>query len=435
VDYREALQWIHSRERFGIKPGLDRIRCILEEFSNPHRELKVIHIGGTNGKGSTAAFAASILRQAGFKTGLYTSPYLENFTNRMAVDGRDVAAEILASLVEEVKPIVERCGDREDLGPPTEFEVVTALALLYFARSKVDYLVLEVGLGGRLDATNAVDSPLVSVITNVSLEHTDILGDTVAKIAAEKAGIIKKGVPALTASTDPEALEVLMRVAREHRAPLFRMGLDYTVVPGERSLKGQFFDFSGGKASFKKLFIPLLGEHQIQNAGTALAALELAGLSLPAETLRRGLEATAWPGRLEILRETPPVVIDAAHNPDSMHSLSRAMEDYFPGVQRVVVLGILGDKAIPEMLKYIVPAGHRFVVTRALHPTRAAEPEAVAAEVRRLTGKPVEALADLTAALRRGRDLAAAEGGALFITGSFYTISEARRLIVEEGVL
>jgi dihydrofolate synthase / folylpolyglutamate synthase len=435
LDYREALHWIHSRERFGSKPGLGRIRYILKELSNPHGELKVIHIGGTNGKGSTAAFAASILRQAGFKTGLYTSPYLENFTNRMAVDGRDVADETLASLVTELKPLVEKCEGREDLGPPTEFEVVTALALLYFARSQVDYLVLEVGLGGRLDATNVVTAPLVSVITNVSLEHTDVLGDTVAKIAAEKAGIIKEGVPVLTASTDPEALAVLARVAREQHAPLYRMGVDYTTRPGERSLTGQYFDFSGKKASLPKLFIPLLGEHQIENAGTALAALELAGLSLPEATLRRGLEATAWPGRLEILREAPPVVIDAAHNPDSMRSLSRAMLDYFPGEHRVVVLGILGDKAIPEMLKHIIPAAHRFVVTRALHPTRAAEPEAVAAAMQGLTDKPVEALADLRSALRRGRDLAAAGGGALFITGSFYTISEARRLIVDEGVI
>ncbi len=433
MDYREALQWIHSRERFGIKPGLDRIRCILEEFSNPHRELNVIHIGGTNGKGSTAAFAASILREAGFKTGLYTSPYLESFTNRMAVDGRDVTAKTLTSLVEQVKPVVDRISAAGTLGPPTEFEVVTALALLHFSRAQVDYLVLEVGLGGRLDATNVVESPLVSVITNVSLEHTDILGDTVAKIAAEKAGIIKEGVPALTASRDPEALEVLTRIATERSAPLYRVGADYTFETGRKSLKGQFFSCRGRGVSLENVFIPLLGEHQVQNAVTALAALDLAGIPLAEGLLRQGLKTVSWPGRLEILQEDPLVVIDAAHNPDSMRNLGQALEEYFPRGNRVVVLGILGDKSIPDMLRNILSAADRFVVTRALHPTRAAEPQAVAAEIGRLTSKPVEALPDLTEALRRGRDLA--EGGTLCVTGSFYTISEARRLMVEERVL
>ncbi len=433
MDYREALQWIHSRERFGIKPGLDRIRYILGELSDPHRVLKVIHIGGTNGKGSTAAFAASVLREAGFKTGLYTSPYLESFTNRMAVDGRDVTADTLTDLVEQVKPVVDGISQQDDLGPPTEFEVVTALALLYFARAGVDYLVLEVGLGGRLDATNVVEKPLVSVITNVSLEHADILGDTVAKIAAEKAGIIKEGSPVLTASNDPEVLEVVRRAAAAKRSPLYRVGMDFTFVPGAKSLQGQYFAYRGRELSLDNLFIPLLGEHQVQNAVTALAALELAGLRIPEDTLRRGFKATSWPGRLEILREDPLVVIDAAHNPGSMASLSRALEDYFPRGNRVLVLGILGDKSIPEMLKNIVPVADKFVVTRALHFTRAAEPEAVAAEVRRLTSKPVEAVPDLGEALRRGRELA--EGGTLCVTGSFYTISEARRLIVEERVI
>ena len=436
LDYREALQWIHSRERFGIRPGLDRIRIILEELSNPHRELKVIHIGGTNGKGSTAAFAASILKESGFKTGLYTSPYLESFTNRMAVDGRDVPSETLTSLVEQVKPIVDRISEQDHLGPPTEFEVVTALALLHFARSDVDYLVLEVGLGGRLDATNVVETPLVTVITNVSLEHTEILGDTVAKIAAEKAGIIKSGVPVLTAAAHPEAITVIMERAAEMGSPLYRVGDDFSGRRGETSLKGQFFEYRGPKGTLKDLFIPLLGEHQVVNAVTALAALELAGLNLSEDLLRKGLHSTSWPGRLEILREDPLVVIDAAHNPDSMRTLSRALEDHFPRGNRVVVLGILGDKSVEEMLKTILPAADRFVVTRALHPTRAAAPEEVVARARGLTDKPVEAVENLGEALIRGRELAAAAaGGALIITGSFYTVSEARRLIAVEEIL
>ncbi len=434
MDYRGALEWIHSRECFGIRPGLERVRYILAELSDPHQQLKVIHIGGTNGKGSTAAFTASILREAGFKTGLYTSPYLESFTNRMAVDGQDVAEDVLVSLVEKVKPIVEEMADASGLGPATEFEVVTTLAFLYFAQVEVDYLVLEVGLGGRLDATNVVEAPLVSVVTNVSLEHVDILGDTVGKIAFEKAGIIKKGVPVLTASRDPEVLEVLRQRATECNSSLYMVGEDVTFLQGKWDLKGQTFHYQGLKGPLADLFIPLLGEHQAVNAVTALAAVELAGVQLPEEAIRGGLKKTYWPGRLEVLKEDPVVIIDAAHNYDGMKSLSRALHEYFPKEGLVVVIGILKDKSIREILRLLIPAAEQFIITRALHPTRAADPKAVADEARRLTSKPVVAVDDLGEALKKGRDLAAG-GGILCVTGSFYTISEARRLIVEEKII
>lgn len=434
MDYREALEWIHSRERFGIRPGLERVRCILSKLSNPHQQLKVIHIGGTNGKGSTAAFTASVLREAGFKTGLYTSPYLESFTNRMAVDGQDVAEDVLVSLVEKVKPIVEEMADKNGLGPATEFEVVTALAFLYFAQVGVDYLVLEVGLGGRLDATNVVEAPLVSVVTNVSLEHVDILGDTVSKIAFEKAGIIKKGVPVLTASCDPEVLEVLRQRATECNSSLYKVGEDVTFQQGKWDMRGQTFHYQGLRGSLADLFIPLLGEHQAVNAVTALAALELAGVQVAEETIRKGLKKTCWPGRLEILQEDPLVIIDAAHNIDGIKSLSRALQEYFPKESLVVVIGILKDKSIREILRILTPAAEQFIITRALHPSRAADPKAVAEEARRLTAKPVVAVDDLAEAIKKGQSLAA-EGGILCVTGSFYTISEARRLIVEEKII
>ena len=432
MDYSQALDWIHSRERFGIRPGLERMNYILAKLGNPHRKLKVIHIGGTNGKGSTAAFAASVLEEAGFKTGLYTSPYLESFANRMAVDGCDVEEEVLVSLVKKVKPLVEEVASHTELGPPTEFEVVTILAFLYFSWVKVDYLVLEVGLGGRLDATNVVSTPLVSVITNVSLEHVEILGDTVEKIAWEKAGIIKEGIPVVTASQNEGVLQVVGEVAAKKNAPLYRMDRDFAYTSGKSSLKGQFFSYRGFGKQYTNLFTPLLGEHQTANASTALAALELAGIPIAEQEIREGLAKVFWPGRLEILRDNPLVVIDAAHNLEGIKFLCKALS-VFPQGDTVVVLGILGDKSVKEILQEIVPVASRLIITKAIHPTRAADPQEVALRARRMTDGPVHAVADLSEAIREGARHASK--GKLIITGSFYTISEARRLILQEKVI
>lgn len=433
MNYKEALNWIHSRSRFGINPGLIRIEHILAQVGNPHLELKVIHIGGTNGKGSTAAFTASILREAGYKTGLYTSPYLESFANRMAVDGEDVAEDILLSLAERIKSVVDNVTENTDLGAPTEFEVVTAMALLYFAETNVDYLVLEVGLGGRLDATNVIPSPLVSIITNVSLEHVDILGDTVAKIAREKAGIIKKKVPVVTASDNPKVLSLLQEVAKQHNASLYTVGkeMSYSII--KEDLKGQFFDYSGKGLNLKDLFIPLLGSHQATNATTALAALELAEIDISSINIRRGLQKTFWPGRLEIVNENPLVVIDAAHNLEGIKFLSKTLKETFPPGEKIIILGILGDKAVREVLIEILSVASRLIITKALHPTRAASPTEVAVEARKISNKPVEIVEDLKQAILTGYNWA--NEGTLCITGSFYTISEARRLVKEEKIL
>lgn len=434
LNCQEALSWIHSRERFGINPGLGRMEYILARLGNPHLDLKVIHIAGTNGKGSTAAFTATVLQEAGYRTGLYTSPYLESFTNRMAVDGTDVAEEMLVSLVKKVKPVVDEASTIPGMGSPTEFEVVTALAFAYFAETGVNYLVLEVGLGGRLDATNVILKPLVSIITNISLEHVEILGDTVSKIAREKAGIIKTGSPVLTASQDIVAQEVFRQTARAKKVPLYILGEDFLYATGQKDLTGQYFNYTGKNRTLKDLFVPLLGEHQVINAATALAGLELAGVSLTEDSIRNGLQKTFWPGRLEILQKNPLVVIDAAHNPAGIKYLRKTLEEIFPPTKLVMVLGILDDKPAREVLEEIIPVTSQLIVTTAIHPTRAAKPQKIAAEAALLTDKPITISEKLKQAIITGYNLLSPED-VLCITGSFYTISKARRLILEEQII
>ena len=300
MDYGEALSWIHSIGRFGMNQGLQRIELLLHYLGDPHKKLKFLHIGGTNGKGSTAAFAASVLEAAGYRVGLYTSPYLEQFTNRMSINGNDIPRERLVELVQRVKPLVEKIATESSYGHPTEFEVVTALAFCYFAAEAPDIVVLEVGLGGRLDATNTVQ-PLVTVITTISLEHTQVLGDTVETIAREKAGIIKAGSPVAT-QAGGSALEVLQNVCREKNVPLFSLGKDFSGEKIAGDLNGQSFNYRGLRHVFSNLHIGLLGDYQIDNAALALAALELLeekGFAVP-ERRSGGLHNTRWPGRLKL---------------------------------------------------------------------------------------------------------------------------------------
>lgn len=423
MHYQKALAWIHSLYRFGSKPGLERIEALLNELGNPQKELNCIHITGTNGKGSTAAMLAAMLKEQGLRVGLYTSPYLEAFTNRMAVDGSDIAEDDLARLVSRVKPLVEKVS-QSHWGQPTEFEVVTALAFLYFAEKKPDYVVVEVGLGGRLDATNVI-RPAVSVITNVGLEHTQVLGDTIAAIAGEKAGIIKEGVPVITAARKEEALAVIEEAARVRHAPLYRLDRDFFVTPREASLFGQTFDYKSDSRALLDLEIPLAGRHQLHNAAVALAALERLPLPFDEQAVRRGLRKTAWPGRLEVFSADPLILVDGAHNPDGILALRQALAELAGDKPLVLILGILADKAVEEILSLIVPlATKKLILTRPQNP-RAADPAQVAGLAKKYTGVPVCVIDDIFAATAAGVK-EAGKGEALCISGSLYTISEAR---------
>ncbi len=437
--YNAALEWIHGLSRFGSKPGLERISAMLELVGNPHREVRFVHIAGTNGKGSTAAILASVISAAGYQVGLYTSPYLLSFTNRMSVNGHDIDHEELAGLVNQVKPLVEKISSDQRFGQPTEFEVVTVLALIYFARRNVDLVVLEVGLGGRLDATNIV-TPLLSVITNVSLEHTDVLGDTVEAIAAEKAGIIKKNVPVLTAVEDQKAFEVVKSRASQLKAPFYRscpLTLNYdketacpTFIRQAVTEEGQIFNYHGFSNTLENLFIPLRGIYQLTNATTALAAAELlvdSGFTVDEEAICRGLSTVNWPARLELMKNKPKVVMDGAHNPAAVKNLAAALPEYFRYRQLIMVFGIMADKDGQAMLESILPMCDQVIFTRAAIP-RAADPRQIADLALKELGyskQQIQVIEDVGVALKKGMDLASPEDLVL-VTGSFYTVSDAR---------
>lgn len=442
--YRRALEWIHSIGRFGIKPGLQRIEALLGFLGNPHRRLKFVHIGGTNGKGSTAAMIASVLQASGYRTALYTSPYILAFNNRMSIDGRDIGSSELVRLVEEIRPIAEKLGREAQLGPLTEFEVVTALALTHFARCRPDIVVLEVGLGGRLDATNVV-SPLITAITNISLDHTQVLGDTIEAVAREKAGIIKPGIPVITGATAAGAQQVIAETCLERRSPLFyALSSDDDLPPGgggavcslrQITTTGQMLDYNGFSWSFENLYLPLRGRYQVSNTALALAVLEQlvdCGFSFNEENLRRGLAETVWPARLELLRRKPLLILDGAHNPAAMRELSLSLPQYFSYRRLILVLGAMVDKD-HAMFDHILPLADRLILTRPRLP-RAAEPVDLAVFLEHRFAGEILIEPEVERALAAALDFAAADD-AVLVTGSFYTVSEARAAFLDSHYL
>lgn len=428
MNYEEALAWIHSISRFGMNQGLERINKLMNELGDPHKKLKFLHIGGTNGKGSTAAFAASVLEAAGYRVGLYTSPYLEQFTNRMSINGLDIPRERLAELTSRVRPLVEKIASDPAYGQSTEFEVVTAIAFTYFAEESPDIVVLEVGLGGRLDATNVVD-PLVTVITTVSLEHTQVLGDTVEVIAREKAGIIKEGSPVVT-HVSGSALNVLEETCRSKKTSLFSSNREFHAEKTRGDLSGQTFHYRGISNTFMNLHISLLGDYQIGNAALALAALELLkenSFNLPEEAIRKGLADTKWPGRLEIMLRSPIVVIDGAHNLEAFQNLRRTIKNTFSYRRLILVLGILADKAVENILQEILPLADILIITTPNSP-RAADPGALEKISLQMMSGPVHVREAIPDAVNLALSMARLQDFVL-IAGSLYVISDVRLLL------
>src|SRR3989338_5320207 len=338
---QNILGYMYSLERFGMKLGLDVITDLLQHLGNPHLQFKSIHVAGTNGKGSTCSFLASILQEAGYKTALYTSPHLVKFNERIKVNGNDISDQYLASLAKKIKKTAEQ--HKIEL---TFFEFTTALAFLYFARQKVDIVVVETGMGGRLDATNVLH-PLLSVITNISFDHQKHLGDTLEKIAVEKAGIIKKEGMVVTAEKNPAVLEVFRKECRKKNAQLFVSEGDFKIV--QRDIFHQAFEFHGLRYD-----IQMLGEHQIPNALLAILAVELLkekGIACSSRSIQQGLQKTRWAGRLQFIRKN--VLLDCAHNIAGMEMLQKFVQN-LPR-RKVLVLGIAEDKEIVEMCQLIVP--------------------------------------------------------------------------------
>ena len=432
MDYQEVIAYLHSLtdyektrlERYSAESlDLSRVERLLAALDNPQTRYSSIHIAGTKGKGSTAALIESCLRAACYRTGLYTSPHLHTFRERIQVAGKKIAREEVVALAKEVRPQIER------IPGVTTFEAITAMSLLHFARTDVDVAVVEVGLGGRLDATNIL-TPEISVITSISLDHTYLLGDTLAEIAFEKAGIIKRGVPIVSAPQDPEAIEVLRTSSRERDAPLIEVGRDWDYEPGPASLDGQRFTArrmgNGGSELDGEYWIPLLGRHQIENAVSAIAALHILrerGLRTPVKAVRDGLRHVYWPGRLEILSREPLVVVDCAHNPYSAQTLREALEEWFPDQRWVLIFGASADKDIAGMLALLLPISDYVIVTRSDHP-RGAAPSELADTTARL-GSGAEISVNVRKAIRRGLAVMA-PGMGLLVTGSIFAVADAR---------
>ena len=413
--YNKALDYLYSFVDYSLRHSselakadfnLDRMFALMEELGNPQAKYPIIHVAGTKGKGSVCALCASALQAAGYKVGLYTSPHLLDYTERIRINGEPISHENLVELVEKVKPAVAK------IPKLTTFEITTALGLLAFAKNNVDAAVIEVGLGGRLDATNIV-TPKISVITSLSYDHMAVLGDTLAKIAGEKAGIIKEGVPVVSAPQKEEALEVLERVASERNAPLTLVGRDVSFERLSYSLDGQTLSVialsgaersRGASTQHIELKIPLLGLNQIENAATSYAALKASGLEISDEAIQKGFAQVKWRARFEILRREPPVVIDSAHNRDSALRLRETLDEIYPNRPVILVFCALEDKDISGMLEELKPRLERVVATHADHP-RAPSAEWIAEQVKK-AGISVEAVSPVTSALERALELA-----------------------------
>ncbi len=390
MNYEETMDYLAALARFGVKPGLERTGALLDFAGQPQRRMRHVHIAGTNGKGSVAVMIEAVLRAAGCRTGLYTSPHLQRYTERIRVCGQEIPQGELAALVTSLAPAVSRLADDPSIGAPTEFEVATAACFQWFATQEVEIAVVEVGLGGRYDSTNVI-TPEVSVITHIAMDHMDRLGNTLTEIASDKAGIIKPGVPVVAGPQQPEAVSVLEAAAQRAGAPLTVVGRDVGFDVVSIDMKGTTVDMDLPWFGPVRVTTGLVGEHQAANCATAAAALGvLAGISpssvvMSADDLRRGLAEAANPGRFEVVASDPfAVILDGAHNPDGARALAATVERVLPGLRpRVLVVACSRDKRIDEMMQSLAPCFDVVVATAAEH-TRsgAADPEGLAAAAR-----------------------------------------------------
>lgn len=444
-DYSQILSYLFGLQRFGIKLGLANITALLENMGNPHARYPCVHIGGSNGKGSTAAFLSSILQQAGLRVGLYTSPHLVDFSERIQINGSPISQDRVVELTRRVRHAVEKMARNGKLWVETDqvslpagfdaaqatitfFEFTTAMAFLYFWEEKVDIAVVEVGMGGRLDATNVID-PLASIITCISIEHAEYLGKTLKKIAWEKAGIIKAGRPLFTAAHQPHVRAVFEEKCRELHSPFYVWGRDFH----GRKQGPDSMVFKGRKYRFANLQIGLAGIHQIRNASLALAAIESlieGGWAISEAHIRQGLKKTRWPGRLELIGQNPRVLLDGAHNPGATYVLRKALQGKFPRRRLILVLGIMGDKDIPRMMAHLIPLADQVILTRPRM-----ERAASLAKLREGAAsfqKPLAEIGEVGAAVQYALSQAREEDLVL-VTGSLFTVGEARAQLAKMG--
>ena len=427
MTYQESIAYLEGLSRFGIRLGLERMQELVIRLGHPEKKYPTIHITGTNGKGSTTACLAAILQEAGFRTGMYTSPHLERYTERMRIDGLEVEEAVFADAIEQTAAAAQEM-ERDGLEHPTQFEVLTAAAFVMFAAMKVDYAVIEVGLGGSLDSTNVIESR-VAVITNVTLEHEDRCGSTIREIAEHKAGIIKKNSRVLTAAQG-EALEVIRRRAADCGAVVQVLGEEWQAQMQSVSLTGIAWMLQQPNGSSWPLQARLVGEHQVYNASLAvMAALTVRETAVNQEAVARGLAKACWPGRFEVLRTQPPLVVDGAHNPAGSAVLRRTLDQVFPGREVLFLLGILKDKDIEGITGLLVREQDRVIAVRPLS-ERAAEAGDLASH---FPPHQVEAVPDWEEGVNRLLELAEQEPRKVAcVAGSLYLLGAVRPILLQK---
>lgn len=427
MNYNEAMNYITQTAKFGSNYGLSRTEKVLEFLGNPHKDIKAIHIAGTNGKGSTTAMITSVLMEAGFKVGMYTSPFLEEFEERIQIDRENIPKDRLATVVTEVKEAVDKVIE---LGyeNPTEFEIITCAMFKYFKDEKVDYAVVEVGLGGRLDSTNVI-TPIVSVITSISYDHMNILGNTLGQIAGEKAGIIKENVPVVIYPQEAEAEEVFTKVAKEKRSAVYSIGEDWARLISSKEKDHTQKLFVKTDIHEYEVNLPLLGTYQLLNCATAIKCLEVIsgmGCCISKSDIINGLAKVKWMGRVEVLYDNPLVVIDGAHNIDAIKKLKESVDQYFDYKRMVLIIGILSDKQVKEMLEEITPLADKVIISTP-HSYRAGNPEDLKAVVKKLDIE-VEIIDDYEKAFDAAKNYCV-EDDLILICGSLYMIGDMRKTI------
>ena len=412
MNLNESLAYIHGLYRKGSVLGLHRMKAMLDMMGNPQKKLKFIHIAGTNGKGSTAAMTASILSKAGYKTGLFTSPYIYRFHERMQIDGRQISDSDVVEMVAYVRRYAETLEDIT-----TEFEFVTCMAMEYFMRQGCDIVVLEVGMGGLIDATNIIDTPEVAVVTNIGLDHTDALGDTLEKIAANKAGIFKEGGHAVVYRGTEGVEAVYEQICRERNVTLRKADFD-SIVLSSHGLEGQVFSCGGRK----DLVLPLLGDHQLHNASVVLSVMDTLidmGWNISEDHIREGIRDVSWPGRFDIVSRNPLFIIDGGHNPQCIDALVKNIVDYLAGRRLIALVGVLADKDYGEMFRPVMEHVDEFVCVTPDNPRQL--PAAELAEHLRRAGAKAVPCATVAEGVQKAKELAGADGVVLCF-GSLYTI-------------
>ena len=433
MNYKEALKYIEETHKFGIRLGLDNMNKLLDLLGNPQDNLNIIHMSGTNGKGSTCSFITSILKEAGYKVGLYTSPFLETFTERIRINGENIPEEDVARIISLIKEKIEQMV-KEGYSYPTEFEIVTTMAFYYYYEQNVDYVALEVGLGGRYDATNIIKSSQVSVIGSISLDHTNILGDNISKIAYEKGGIIKENGVAIVYNQSDEVKNVIKQICYDKNATYIETNFDDIDIK-KSDIYSQVYDVTIFDESYENIEIKLIGEHQINNSILALTVIKYLecnkGLKIDDKSIRRGLINTKWPGRIEKISENPLFIIDGAHNEDGALSLAKAIDKNFKDRNLTLLIGMLEDKDIDSVLDILIPKFNKVITTTPDNP-RAIDSSKLKDKILRHTDNVVDKK-NIEKALNYTLE-SSSDNDVIISAGSLYMIGSIRRLMTNNNI-